>query len=66
MDIINFFRTAMPMGYILAALCSSFVLFFWPLKYIFIIVALGLILSLFQALKLKDNKSEKEIVKAGR
>lgn len=65
-DLINFFRTATPVGYIMAALLSSVMLFFLPLKFIFILVALILFLSLYQAIKLEDNKCEKEIVKEGK
>lgn len=62
-DIINFFRTATPFGYVFAALLSSLTLFFLPLKFVFVLIALVLFLSLYQAIKLKDNQSEKDIVK---
>ncbi len=62
-DIINFFRTAMPFGYIMAASLSSLMLFFLPLKSVFVLVAVVLFLSLYQAVKLRDNKCEDEIVK---
>lgn len=65
-DIINFFRTATPLGYTVAAFLSSVMLFFLPLKYIFILIAMILFLSLYQAIKLEDNKCEKEIVKGGK
>lgn len=55
-DLINFFRTAMPFGYVLAAAFSSLVLFFLPLKYVFVLIAIVLFFSLFQAIKLKDNE----------
>lgn len=64
-DLINFFRTATPLGYIMAAIFSSVLLFFLPLKFVFILIALILFLSLYQAIKLDDNKCEKEIVKEG-
>jgi MFS family permease len=65
-DMIDFFRTALPLAYIISAFLSFPILIFFPMKYVFLPVVLVLILAIFQALKLKDNKSEKEIVEAQR
>lgn len=60
-DLINFFRTAMPVGYILAAGSSFVLLLFFPIKIIFILVALVGLSALIPAFKLVDNECEKEI-----
>ncbi len=60
-DIINFFRTATPSGYIVAALLSSLLLCFFSLKHVFVLISMVLFLSLYQAIKIKDNKSENEL-----
>ena len=65
-DIINFFRTAMPAGYILATAISAVTLLFFPIKSSFILVALVVISALYPTLKLKDNKCEKELKKVVR
>jgi len=55
-DLIHFFRTAMPMGYIVATALSSIVLFFLPTKYSFIIIAVIVLSALYPAFRLKDIK----------
>ncbi|MCK4553712.1 MFS transporter, partial [Candidatus Parcubacteria bacterium] len=60
-DIINFFRTSSPTGYILGAILSGILLLFFPLKSVFILVALLAFSGLYPAFKLVDNKSEDEI-----
>lgn len=61
-DVINFFRTSMPVGYIIATCISFPLLLFFPIKIVFILVSLVLFSSLIPALKLIDNKSEKEMI----
>ena len=60
-DLINFFRTSMPVGYILAAGSSFLLLLFFPIKSVFILVAIAVALALIPAFLLKDNKCEKEM-----
>ena len=60
-DIINFFRTSSPTGYILGAILSGILLLFFPLKSVFILAALLAFSGLYPAFKLADNKSEAEI-----
>ena len=55
-DLINFFRTASPVGYIFATLVSAILLIFLPLKFAFILVALITLTGIYPAFKLKDSK----------
>jgi MFS family permease len=60
-DLINFFRTSMPVAYILSTALSAFILLFFSLKIAFILVALVVLSALYPAFRLEDNKSEKEL-----
>jgi MFS family permease len=60
-DIINFFRTSLPVAYIAATTFSSFILFFLPIKFAFVLTGIIVLSALYPASKLVDNKSEKEI-----
>lgn len=53
-DLIHFFRTAVPMGYIIATALSSIVLIFLPTKFAFIIIAVIVLSALYPAFRLKD------------
>jgi MFS family permease len=55
-DLIHFFRTAMPMGYIIATALSSVVLIFLPTKFSFIIIAVIVLSAFYPAFRLKDIK----------
>lgn len=59
-DLINFFRTAVPVSYIVAAIISTPILFFFPIKSIFIVVAIVIFSALYPAFRLIDNKCEAE------
>lgn len=59
--LIDFFRTSMPTAYILAAILSSFILYFYPINYIFIILGIVTLSALWPAFRLVDNKSESEL-----
>ena len=59
-DVISFFRTTPSVAYILATMISAFALIFFPLKSIFLIISFSALLALFPAVKLVDNKSERE------
>jgi MFS family permease len=61
-DLIDFFRTTVPVAYILAATLSSFVLFLLPTKYIFFLTAAVVVSALYPAFKLKDSRCEAEIL----
>lgn len=63
-DVINFFRTAMPTAYITSSILSSFLLFFLPIKVAFILISLVISSALYPAFKLVDNKCEKEFEEA--
>lgn len=60
-DIINFFRTAMPMGYIFSTAVSALILIFFPIKGAFILVAILIFSALYPAWKLVDNPCEEEL-----
>jgi MFS family permease len=55
-DFIDFFRTATPMGYIVATFFSSIVLIFFPTKFAFIIIAIIVASALYPAFLLKEIK----------
>jgi MFS family permease len=61
-DIINFFRTAIPVAYISASLISYFFLTIFPVKVIFVLVAVVVISALYPAFRLEDSKCEKEVI----
>ncbi|KKR21204.1 MAG: tetracycline resistance protein [Parcubacteria group bacterium GW2011_GWE2_39_37] len=61
MDLIDFFRTAMPMSFIIGAVLSALCLMFFPVKGIFVLVMVVSISALVPALSLKDNLSEEEV-----
>ncbi|MFA5777125.1 MAG: MFS transporter [Parcubacteria group bacterium] len=60
-DLINFFRTSMPLGYIFATGISFPLLLFFPIKTVFILAAIAVVSALVPAFLLKDSKSEKEM-----
>ncbi len=57
-DLIDFFRTSFPFAYIFAAIFSVIMLFFFPLKTIFILIAVVVFSALIPAFLLEDNPSE--------
>jgi MFS family permease len=59
-DLIGFFRTAMPVGYILAASCSFVLLLFLPLASIFILSAVVVFSALIPAYYLAENRLAKK------
>jgi MFS family permease len=59
-DVINFFRTTSPVAYILATVFSSFVFFFLPVQYAFVLTGLVVLSALYPAWRLTDNKCEAE------
>jgi len=61
-DLINFFRTAMPAGYVFGSAISALALLFFPLKVVFLIVGIVVFSALIPAFSLVDNKSEQEIM----
>lgn len=60
-DLINVFRTAKATAYILGSAASVVLLLFFPLKSIFILVAVVVFSALWPAISLQDNRSEREI-----
>lgn len=60
MDIIAFFRTARPVAGMLGTILSVLVLFFFPLKSIFLIVGAFFIPVIYMTLFLKDTRAERE------
>lgn len=62
-DVIDFFRTALPAAYIVATILSSFIFIFLPVKSVFILIGIVVLSALYPAFILVDNKSEKESAK---
>ena len=60
-DIIDFFRTTRPAAYSSFAVLSTVLLLFFPLKTIFILVAVIIFSGLYAAFTLVDNLSEEEV-----
>jgi MFS family permease len=60
-DLIDFFRTSMSVAYIVATGISVVFLIFFPLKAIFIFMALVVFSAILPAAMLQDNKCEKEV-----
>jgi len=54
-DLINFFRTSMPVAFILGSVLSFLLLLFFPVKAVFILVALVSLSALVPVFSLKDN-----------
>jgi len=61
-DLINFFRTAYPVGFIVASFIFSLMLFVISMKTIFLLTGIVVLLGIYAAVKLEDNASEKEII----
>ncbi|HBY11107.1 MAG: Permeases of the major facilitator superfamily [Candidatus Moranbacteria bacterium GW2011_GWF2_36_839] len=62
-DVIDFFRTSLPMAYIFATILSSFVFLFLPIKFVFILTGIIVLSALYPAFRLTDNRSEKDMGK---
>lgn len=58
-DLINFFRTSMPVAFILGSVLSFILLLFFPVKAIFILVAFVSFSALVPVFSLKDNRPRK-------
>ena len=62
-DVIDFFRTALPLAYIIAAVLSVLVIHIFSINAVFILVGAVVLSAFFPALRLLDNKSEKDLKK---
>lgn len=60
-DLINFFRTSLPLAYVIATLLSGLVLIFFPIKTVFLIVVVFVSSAVYPALKLVDNPCEEDL-----
>lgn len=60
-DLIDFFRTSRPVAYMAATAVASIILFFFSIKYVFLFLAIFVFSGLYPAIRLIDNKSEKEL-----
>jgi MFS family permease len=60
MDLISFFRTSRSTAYMIATAFSAIILVFFPVKAIFIFIGLAMLVAIYPAIKLEDNKSEAE------
>lgn len=61
-DLIDFFRTAVSVGYISATVFSFILLIFFPTRNIFILLAVVTFSALYPAFRLVDNKCEAELI----
>lgn len=61
MDIISFFRTSRSVAYLTATAFSALMLIFFPVKGVFLFIALVVAGALYPAINLVDNKSEAEL-----
>lgn len=66
MDIISFFRTAASVGYILATATSALLLLIFPVKSVFLLIAIVAFFGVYQTLSLVDNKCEAELAERKR
>jgi MFS family permease len=62
-DMIDFFRTAQSSAYITSAVISTVILFFFPIKVMFLVIAAVVLSALYPAIGLVDNKCEREMGK---
>lgn len=60
-DIIDFYRTAQSTAFILATAISTIMLIFFPVRSVFLAVAVVIFLALIPAFRLEDNKCEREL-----
>lgn len=60
-DIIDFFRTSLPVAYILVSALAAAALLFFSVKTLFLLSGLIILSALYPAVKLVDNKCEKEM-----
>jgi len=60
-DLISFFRTTRSVAYLLAMGLSAMLLIIAPMKYIFLLIAIMVLIGLYPAIRLVDNKSEAEM-----
>ena len=60
-DLISFFRTTRAVAYLLATGLSAMLLIVAPMKYIFLLIAGLVLLGIYPAFRLVDNKSEVEL-----
>ncbi len=60
-DLISFFRTTRAVAYLLATGLSAMLLIVAPMKYIFLLIAAMVLVGIYPAFRLVDNKSEEEL-----
>ena len=60
-DLISFFRTTRAVAYLLATGLSAMLLIIAPMKYIFLLIAGMVLLGVYPAFRLVDNKGEEEL-----
>lgn len=60
-DLISFFRTTSAVAYLLATGLSVMLLIVAPMKYIFLLVGIMVLIGIYPAFKLIDNESEEEL-----
>lgn len=61
-DLIDFFRTANSLAYIVSTATAAFILTIFTVKAIFILVGVVVLAALYPAFRLVDNRCEKELL----
>ena len=61
MDIISFFRTSRSVAYIAATAVAGIIVAAFSIKFLFLFLGLAILLALYPAFTLVDNKSEDEL-----
>ena len=61
-DVIDFFRTASPVAFILGPMLASLILLFFSMQAVFIFTGMMMFLGILPAMGLVDNLSEEEIM----
>lgn len=59
-DLIDFFRTSRPVGYMIGTFFASIILIFVSMKFIFVVLVAVIFSALYPAFKLVDNKADVE------
>lgn len=59
-DIINIFRTARPVAYVVVVILSAIVIYIFPVKAVFILTGIVVLSALYPVFRLTDNEVEKK------
>ena len=63
-DLIDFFRSSVAVAFIVSTAIASLLLIFFPVRSVFLLVALAVFSAILPAAMLQDNKCERELEKS--